>query len=264
MVRDCPIKHSYSMSESTAQHLPNEPKLNESRRIFAGTFALLLWLLLFSSGLLINSLESREKLGWKSDKTELQLENLNRRIEAIEASPAPALVVTQPVAVQTKPTEETSQPRADTNWEKFRAFFVATFTYLPVNVGMLCVVAAFLGGCSVSKEMIEDIKHQLGQTTSPGDQSELVRRLIFLTEHPAFSAFRGLVIFLILGSGLLVLAGAEALTDNPDQADAIARYIRYASLFSFVGYLAGHDPTIFSNLISLGTNRLKNPPSPKS
>jgi hypothetical protein len=107
--------------------------------------------------------------------------------------------------------------------------------------------------------LVKDIETEIAAVPAENDSSGLRRRHHYLTEHPAFSAMRGLVVFLLLSSGLFVLAGTEAFTKAGDHADALGQYIKYAGIFSFVGYLAGHDPTVFSSLIRLGSSRMTDP-----
>ncbi len=244
---------------STAQPTPGAPSSGPCQtsgwHIRCGIAAMLAWLLLFGAGVLIDSLPYRQALGWgQPAKTELQ--TLAERIEALEKGPAkPAR---SPVAASPAPTDSAADPGRPQPAASWQTFLIGLVTYLPINVGLLSIVAAFLGGCSVSPELIQDIKNQM--ETSDKDSEEhydLKRRLHYLTEHPAYSAFRGLVVYLLVTSGLLVFAGAETLTTTPDQIDSLGRYIRYAGIFSFIGYLAGHDPTVFSGLLRLGSSHMQ-------
>jgi hypothetical protein len=250
-----------SPAQPTPGAASSGPCLASGWHIRCGIAAMLVWLLLFGAGVLIDSLPYRQALGWgQTAKTELQ--TLSERIEALEtrsATPAPPPAAPAPAKTDTAADPSRSQPAA--SWQ---TFLLGLVTYLPINVGLLSIVAAFLGGCSVSPELIQDIRNQM--ETSDRDSEEhydLKRRLHYLTEHPAYSAFRGLVVYLLVTSGLLVFAGAETLTTTPDQIDSLGRYIRYAGIFSFIGYLAGHDPTVFSGLLRLGSSRMqfsKTPP----
>ncbi len=229
---------------------PLAPGLSPGWHIRCGIAAMLAWLLLFGAGVLIDSLPYRQALGWgQTAKTELQ--TLAERIEALEKGPAkPA-----PPPAAASSAADPGRPLPAASWQ---TFLIGLVTYLPINVGLLSIVAAFLGGCSVSPELIQDIRNQM--ETSDRDSEEhydLKRRLHYLTEHPAYSAFRGLVVYLLVTSGLLVFAGAETLTTTPDQIDSLGRYIRYAGIFSFIGYLAGHDPTVFSGLLRLGSSHMQ-------
>lgn len=232
---------------------PLSAGLSPGWHIRCGIAAMLAWLLLFGAGVLIDSLPYRQALGWgQTVKTDLQI--LEDRIDALEKSPSPVVAPPAP-AVPAPPAAHPVRPLPEASWQ---TFLIGLVTYLPINVGLLSIVAAFLGGCSVSPELVQDIKNQLESSDADSEEHyDLKRRLHYLTEHPAYSAFRGLVVYLLVTSGLLVFAGAETLTTTPDQIDSLGRYIRYAGIFSFIGYLAGHDPTVFSGLLRLGSSHMQ-------
>ncbi len=244
---------------SPAQPSPGAPVSgpcqNSGWHIRCGIAAMLAWLLLFGAGVLIDSLPYRQALGWgQTAKTELQ--TLSERIAALEKGPAtPVPPPAAPPPAKTDKAADPGRPQPAASWQ---TFLIGLVTYLPINVGLLSIVAAFLGGCSVSPELIQDIKNQLeGSDPNSEEHYDLKRRLHYLTEHPAYSAFRGLVVYLLVTSGLLVFAGSETLATTPDPFDSLARYIRYAGIFSFIGYLAGHDPTVFSGLLRLGSSHMQ-------
>ena len=141
------------------------------------------------------------------------------------------------------------------------AFFIALFTFMPINVGLLCILAAFIGGCSVNKEEIWQIESKiriLGRTSTTPEALELGRRLGYLTEHPGYSTVRGLVVYLVLVSGLLI-AGSVPFQEEGDQVSALTQYLKLAGLFSFFGYLAGSDPTVFTSLLNIGRGKIPQP-----
>ena len=237
---------------------------------------MLLWILLFAAGILIPSGKARETLGWKpaalpEEKIGLlearlakvdgkagtsagnsavgptspaQLPPLQEDVLAPPADPAPTQGI-NPLATTDR------QPRP-----KLPAFLVAAIAFIPINVALLCVIAGFIGGCSVSEELIRDVKMDLDSNIGSTTGSPAKRRLNFLTEHPAFSAIRGLVVFLLISSGLFVFAGSELLIESGSQEEALGNYIKFAGIFSFFAYFAGHDPTVFSAMLRFGGNRL--------
>lgn len=252
------------------------------RRLVWGLFAVLLWLLLFAVGTLIDSEASRVNLGWKPpsqpqtvvsippDEVLKLAEQLNRLEDAVtklaqpkDAVPPTGKDKTPAEAAPAKPTAPQPAPRGGIG-----DFLVAMFSFIPLNIGFLCILAAFIGGCSVNKEEIWQLKFDL-KALQPGDDpsksASLRRRLNYLTEHPGYSAIRGMVVYLILTSGLFIVGG-DPLGDAGSQAEALTNYMRLAGLFSFFGYLAGYDPTVFTSLLNLGSSRLRPTqpePSPK-
>jgi hypothetical protein len=64
------------------------------------------------------------------------------------------------------------------------------------------------------------------------------------------------VVYLILISGLQIIGSAPVWEGLPDK-ELLANYIKQAGLFSFLGYLAGYDPTVFTSMINFGSSRLR-------
>lgn len=82
------------------------------------------------------------------------------------------------------------------------------------------------------------------------------KRLNYLSESPGYSALRGIVVYLVIISGLLVAGGSPLIIES-DQKEQLMQYFKLAGIFSFFGYLAGSDPTIFSAMIEFGSARLR-------
>jgi hypothetical protein len=59
----------------------------------------------------------------------------------------------------------------------------------------------------------------------------------------------------------LFVLGTSPVGDGDNQLVDLTQYMRLAGLFSFFGYIAGNDPTVFSSLLNLGSSRLR--PQPK-
>lgn len=278
------------------KHIVNFPKIPDpwplKKQLFWGVVALVLWIHVFSAGLLVDSLPLRMNLGWKAEASaRAQIINLEDRVTGLENQKAvgdrhgepsvslkPAKPTTdtpsslgednQSMVSNTAPQKTLQEPqrsiRSD-HTSKWASYFLATLTFMPVNVALLTVLAAFLGGCSGSPQFVLDVEARLRRIEEGGGvDEELESRLQYLNEHPAFSAFRGLIVYLVIASGLFVFAGSETFTSEPDQTGSLTRYIRYAGIFSVFGYLAGHDPTVFTSLLNLVGKRVQqtttNPP----
>ena len=238
-----------------------------------GLAGVALWLLLFSVGVLIDTAPNRERLGLKLSKepNELVIQEeknwqesaaeVERRVWMLEnpgkESPAPT--------ADTAKTTSISQPGSPkpgfTIWT-IPDFLLSMFSFMPLNIGFLCILAAFIGGCSVNKDEIARVETMIAALKPEDHQAYaegLRRRLSYLTEHPGHSAIRGLVVYLILISGLFVL-GSSPVGEGDNQLVDLTQYMRLAGLFSFFGYIAGNDPTVFSSLLNLGSSRLRPPP----
>lgn len=263
-----------------------------------GVAGVFLWLLLFAAGVLIPAEESRRKLGWKPQSTtdaaasqlELRLAEIEKVVHANPSEETGTLkgavptlqpdpessAATAPGAAAPKPQEARDLvpvPRLvrDATPEEDRPrildFLIATFSFTPLNVAFLCVLAAFVGGCSINKSGIRRIQDEIKALEAnppepPNPEiSRLRLRLDYLTEHPGYSAIRGLVVYLIIISGLFII-GAPLTGDDPNQSVSLGQYMKLAGLFSFFGYLSGHDPTVFSSVISLGTKQISSGKTP--
>lgn len=144
---------------------------------------------------------------------------------------------------------------------KLKHFIIAAFTFIPLNIGLLCVLAAFIGGCSINKNEIRRIQQQIfdleaNPPVHPNPEiTRLQQRLDYLTEHPGYSTIRGLVVYLIIISGLFII-GAPFTGENGNHTVSLEQYMKLAGLFSFFGYLSGYDPTVFTSVIGIGSKHL--------
>lgn len=232
-----------------------------------GVFGVIVWMLLFAVGVLVPAEPSRKVLGWKSESdVKAAASTLEARVAALETKDQGP--ETQP-APQAAPAPEENQKvkkKKEKTPGKFQSFVIATFTFTPINVGILCILAAFIGGCSINKNEIRRIQQailDLEAEPPVPPNPELVRlrqRLDYLTEHPGYSTIRGLVVYVIIISGLFII-GVPLTGENGSQSITLAQYMKLAGLFSFFGYLSGYDPTVFSSVIGIGTKHL-NPTKP--
>jgi hypothetical protein len=155
----------------------------------------------------------------------------------------------------------TVEPPAEKPLGNIFDFLLAMCSFIPLNVAILCILAAFIGGCTENKTEIERLKEELKADGGPPPNTKvaLTRRLAYLTEHPGHSAIRGLVVYLIIMSGLFIV-GAPPLGDPSSQQDSLSQYVKLAGLLSFFGYLAGYDPTVFTKMLNFGAQRLNSGP----
>ncbi len=245
-----------------------------------GVFA---WLLLFSVGVLIPAETSRKNLGWKPEsEVQAATQKLDERVAELEKNakaPKPENAAGSPPKGNADPKTPPAPPNTDKKLlqkkvpqktedkaqpNKFWSFIVATCTFAPLNIGFLCILAAFIGGCAVNKNEIGRIQQEIidienNPSTPPIPPSpDLIRlrhKLDYLTEHPGYSTIRGLVVYLIIISGLFII-GAPLTGVDGNQVVSLGQYMKLAGLFSFFGYLSGYDPTVFSTVIGFGTKQL--------
>jgi hypothetical protein len=77
---------------------------------------------------------------------------------------------------------------------------------------------------------------------------ELTQKLAYMEEHPAFSMIRGLVVYLVIVSGLYI-AAADPFDSN--QQASFTQYIRLAGMISLLGFVVGYDPSRFKSWLDL-------------
>jgi hypothetical protein len=164
-------------------------------------------------------------------------------------------------------------------------FVMGLMTYTPTNVGALCLVSAFLGGCTSRLQTRFREKRRTRQssrkawerdtpaseTSAPaagtaagetkGDAEELAaaasqldESTLYRTENPVASMLRG---FAVYGA---YMAGSFIATDKPFTATSPELYARVAGVTSLAAFSVGFDPTFLYGLIGL---KGRNGPSAK-
>lgn len=257
----------------------------------AGLASAAVWFLILAIGVLIPATEYRKDLGWvpeKVEKTDEQKE-LSKKVDALikanlartdtnggSQNPQSLTALDQPVATKCRDCplitagEELYCPACKKKRRSFTVMFwpfvVASVCYLPLNICLLTLLAAFIGGCALNKGELKDLEQLVDEYNTKGDRSieaeRIRKRLYYLNEHPGYSALRGLIVFLVIVSGLLVAGGPSFILEG-SQTEQLTQYFKLAGIFSFFGYLAGSDPTLFASMIEFGSARLRQPaPSP--
>lgn len=168
-----------------------------TRQVVLCVGSLAAWVLLYASGLLLESVEHRVVLA--PHMMEKQLGDSGKSIYA------QAMKVHNPGVA---------------------TFFHAMICYSPTNMALLTLVSAFLGGC-VSNAMVASMEEQeLKRLPS--------RRFAFLSENPLAATMRGFVAYLCLIAGLYVAMDDPFKDSTPGQ---YARLAGSLSLVAFVvGY----------------------------
>lgn len=139
-------------------------------KLILGGIALLLWLLLFSAGLLIDTMEARLTLAPHAVARQL-------------GTSAPADFA----EIQTRAAKDS----------RLVAFVRCMFCYTPINLALLTIVAGLTGGCASNisvAHMKENERKELGEA-----------RARYLEEPPASATIRGFVVYLCVIAGLYIV-----------------------------------------------------------
>jgi hypothetical protein len=198
-------------------------QLTKPQPLLWGVGGVILWLIFFSAGALINSRAYREVL----DPPELR--------RGSDPSTRPT----------TKPLEFGTV---------VRNIVPAAILYTPTNAAILCALAGLIGGCAsnvvIAREQLkridaEDPGHDDGGgRRDPAYASDLLRRrLAYMSESPFISMLRGFVVYLAFMAGILVVV------DDPFKDPTGATYLRYVGTVSLIAFTVGYDPTRFEELV---------------
>jgi hypothetical protein len=175
-------------------------------RVGIGLFALIVWLLLFTTGLLIDSKPFRLAL-----------------------APTPATTLAKADNSQSTRTEPNVADVEPSKLNGTRAFLAAMVCFTPTNLLFLTLFAGLLGGCSSNlvAARAED---------SPTISIE-PHRMSYLSENPWSAMMRSFVVY------LCVIAGLYFAMDDPFKAPTAAQYMRLAGTLSILAFVVGYDPS---------------------
>jgi len=125
----------------------------------------------------------------------------------------------------------------------FINFFMSLLTYTPTNIALLCIIAAFSGGCA-SRLLIAGIAKKSGLDIQKTEIDKTDSHL-YMAENPFSSMLRGLVVYLAFLGGVFIANPAPFAAPTPEQ------YAQSAGVVSFLSFIVGYDPTVFRSFISL-------------
>ncbi len=133
-------------------------------------------------------------------------------------------------------------------------FVMSILTYTPTNIAVLCIIAAFSGGCS-SRLVIGGVwSANNSELESQNSEEYKTESHIYMMENPFSSMIRGLVVYLAILAGVFV-TNSNAFTNTTPQA-----YGELAGIASLISFVVGYDPSSFRSLISI-SDKIK--PKPK-
>jgi hypothetical protein len=121
-------------------------------------------------------------------------------------------------------------------------FLMSVLTFTPTNVAILCIIAAFSGGCA-SRLVIGDVPKETGVDIQVPDKDKIDSHL-YMNENPFSSMLRGLVVYFSF------LAGVFVATPNPFAETSPQQYAQAAGVVSLFSFIVGYDPTVFRSLLS--------------
>lgn len=106
------------------------------------------------------------------------------------------------------------------------------------NIGLLCMLSAILGAFGARTRFATRVTPLRFSVTSPQPQG--VKEV---STQYASAAMRGFGVFVLILSGLLILATDSLI--NPNQG----QYVRLAGLVSVISFYAGYDPVALAELL---------------
>ncbi|MFD1142013.1 hypothetical protein ACFQ4C_12875 [Larkinella insperata] len=148
-------------------------------------------------------------------------------------------------ASKLQPLDKAGHVIWDTLW-----LYALTFT--PTNTALLAALAGVIGGLSSNLSAVNEKPHIDMDALEP-DSFEY-RSLVYMTEHPVVSMFRGFLAYLILVAGSYVASFSVPVdasdTSTPILGMSAASYFKFAVTVSLLSYLVGYDPTQLQRLVS--------------
>ena len=138
-----------------------------------------------------------------------------------------------------------SKPYRDSiliNFE-LKNFLMSVLTFTPTNVAMLCIIAAFSGGCA-SRLVVAGVAKRSGlDMENPGGIKSDSH--LYMMENPFSSMLRGLVVYFAF------LAGVFVATPDPFANTSAQQYAQSAGVVSLLSFIVGYDPSVFRSFINL-------------
>jgi hypothetical protein len=126
----------------------------------------------------------------------------------------------------------------------FVNFILSILTFTPTNIALLCIIAAFTGGCA-SRLLIGGIPRE-SVPEGPDTEKDKTDSHIYMNENPFSSMLRGLVVYFAFLAGVFV-ATPTAFADNSVSPQ---QYALSAGVVSLIAFVVGYDPTVFRSLLS--------------
>lgn len=237
-------------STSSADHNSATTRKVPPHLLKWGLFALVAWMLLFSMGLLIETVEYRILLAPRSVAKQLGVEGRQSlsptsRELAESASGPLALKEDTSMAIEDAVGRGTDEQPATSESRRsvltyIHAFVASVLCFTPLNLALLTLVAGLAGGCA-SNITIETMPPNFRANL----QAANPQRMLYLQEPPVSAAIRGFVVF------MCVIAGLYIAIEDPFRDPTPAQYIRLAGLLSIMAFMVGYDPSRLDDWLRL-------------
>jgi hypothetical protein len=142
------------------------------------------------------------------------------------------------ILINSKPFRD--QVAASFDWY---SFMMSILVYTPTNIFILCIVAAFVGGCA--SRLLLSRAQKISLTESSDDSLKKDDSYIYMNENPFGSLLRGMVVYFAFLAGVFV-ANSNLFFDPTPQG-----YTQAAGVVSLLSFLMGYDPTMFSSFLKV-------------
>jgi hypothetical protein len=202
---------------------------------------IVMWVLLFSGGTLIETVLSRVAIGPVSTVPSFKGEVLQRIVSLTgignvmdgEATVDPAKQTYQEELLRSKLI---SWSKGLAWYEKLWHFVLCLLFYTPINLAILSFLSGMIGGFSsnFSVETMEKAGLPLSK-----------ERKMYLSEPPLTAAIRGFLAYVCF------IAGVYVVMNDPFNETSTGQYLKVAGTMTAVAFSFGYDPTKIGQLLNL-------------
>ena len=226
-------------------------------QVFLSLSTLACWIMLYSAGLLLESIEERIVLAPHTMQKQLgSLQRLHVSADSAAATSTPTAAIPGKNVETKVATKEKSELLIDSILSETparsipRSFIVALVIYTPTNLALLTLFAGCLGGCvsNIKYSMMDDVERQ----KLSSEESAI------LCENPLSATIRGFVIYLCL------VAGLYAAVDDPFKDSTPGQYARLAGTLSLVAFIVGFDPSRIKTWLKMAEEGPRPTPVPST
>jgi len=202
---------------------------------------IVMWVLLFSGGTLIETVLSRVAIGPVSTVPSFKGEEL-QRIVALTGN-GNVMVGDATLNPAMQPNQEELLRGKLISWstglawyEKLWHFVLCLLFYTPINLAILSFLSGMIGGFSSN--------FSLKTMEKAGLRLSDVRKM-YLSEPPLTSAIRGFLAYVCF------IAGVYVVMNDPFKETSTGQYLKVAGTMTAVAFSFGYDPTKIGQLLTL-------------